>query len=415
MAKFEIFGPNKLEGEIEVFGAKNAAMKMIAASVLIKDKVILENVPDILDIQTIIEILTKNGAKISRTGHILKIDTNNLTNQDPDPKLVEKMRGSVVLIGPYLARFGKISIPQPGGCAIGSRPLDDHLNGLRQTSTEISQNNATFNFKRGKLIGEEINLCPSVTATENMIMAQVLATGNSIIKNAAREPQIVDLANFLNKAGAKISGAGTSEIRVEGVQKLHGLTYRVMPDPFEAATFICMAAMTKSDLRVNNCQPEHLHPFLDEMKKIGVELEVGDDYVRVKNAASLNAADIFSDFYPGFSTDMLPQTALVLTQAHGLSHINEKLFEGRLGYLKELQQMGAKVHILDKHRAEIEGPAQLHGARIESLDLRAGATLILAGLAAEGKTVIKDAEIIERGYEKIEERLAKLGAKIKRV
>lgn len=413
--KFVINGGKKLNGEIVVNGAKNAAIKMIAASVLFDEKIILENIPDILDIQLMLDILSQNGAEITRNGHTLTIDTKKLTSKDPNPDLVRKMRGSIVLIGPYLARFGKITIPQPGGCAIGSRPLDDHLNGFRQLSTKILKNEDIYYFEREALVGKVINLCPSVTATENMIMAQILADGTTVIKNAAREPQIADLAEFLNQAGAKITGAGTSEITIKGVKKLHSITYKVMSDPFEAATFICMAIATKSDLTIKNCQPDNLYPFLDEIKKIGVKFEIGQNYISIKDAKEFHGNNISSDFYPGFSTDMLPQTALVLTQANGTSNINEKLFEDRLGYLSELVQMGADIKILNKHEAIIKGPTKLKGSNIDSLDLRAGATLIIAGLIAEGRTIIDHAEIIDRGYEKIEERLSKLGADIKRV
>ncbi len=415
MSKFEIEGLSKLSGEIPVLGAKNSALKLIAATVLIKDKVILENVPDISDIETLINILTKNGAQISRDQHTLTIDTTNLTNDDPDADLVRKFRGSIVLAGPYLARFGKVNIPQPGGCAIGSRPIDDHLNGFKQVDTNFEKIDAIYHFKREKIEGRQIKLCPSVTATENMIMTQVLATGQTKITDVACEPQIADLANFLNEAGAKITGAGTDTIDIEGVDALHGLTYKVMPDPFEACTFICLAAATNSHFKITNCNPDHLYPFLDKLQEIGVEFVLGQDFVEVKSANNLKATDITTGFYPEFSTDMQSQTSLVLTQANGESKISEKLFENRLGYLKELEKMGAKIEILDNHTAQITGPTKLHGAHIESLDLRAGATLILAGLMAEGKTVIDNAEIVDRGYEKIEERLAKLGAKIKRI
>lgn len=415
MSKFEIQGPSKLSGEIEVYGAKNSALKLIAACILIKDKIILENVPDILDINILIDILIKNGAQITRTGHTLNIDTTNLSDTDPDETLVKKFRGSIVLAGPYLARFGKINIPQPGGCAIGTRPIDDHLNGFRQAGTEINKNGCIYEYKREKIEGAQINIRPSVTATENMIMTQVLAKGLTTISNVAREPQITDLANFLNQAGAKITGDGSSTINIEGVEKLHGLTYKVMPDPFEACTFICLAAAANSQIKIKACEPNHLYPFLDKLKEIGVDFEIGQDYVKINDASHLKATNIITDIFPGFSTDMQAQTGVVLTQAHGKSHVNETLFENRLGYLKELQDMGAKVEMINAHEANIYGPTPLVGAQIKSLDLRAGATMILAGLIAKGETILENAEMIDRGYEKIENRLSALGAKIKRV
>lgn len=415
MSKFEIEGPNILKGKIAVLGAKNSALKLIAATVLIKDKVVLENVPDISDINTLIDILKKNGAQIDRDQHTLTIDTTNLTDLDPDADLVRKFRGSIVLVGPYLARFGKINIPQPGGCAIGARPIDDHLNGFEQVDTTFEKIDAIYHFNREKMEGRDIKLCPSVTATENLIMTQVLALGKTTIANVAREPQIKDLTDFLRDAGANITGAGTDTIEIEGVEALHGLTYKVMPDPFEACTFICLAAATNSNFKITNCNPDHLYQLLDKLKEIGVEFIVSDNSVEIIKADNLKATNITTGFYPDFSTDMQSQIGLVLTQATGESIISEKLFENRLGYLRELEKMGANIEILDSQTAKITGPSKLHGANIDSLDLRAGATLILAGLLATGTTRIGNAEIIDRGYEKIEERLSTLGAKIKRI
>lgn len=415
MPKFEIEGPNKLEGEIKVYGAKNAAMKMIAASVMIPGKIILENVPDILDIQTIINILRENGAEINRNGHTLTIDTANLTNADPNPKLVEKMRGSIVLIGPYLARFGKISIPQPGGCAIGARPIDIHVDGFRQLGVKISENDCLFDFQTNGLNGSNIQFKGiSVTATENIIMAAVFTNGKTTINNVAREPEIVDLANFLNKAGAKVTGAGTSKIEIEGIAKLSPTSYSVIPDRIEAGTFVCLAIATKSPLKVINCRPLDLSAFLAKISEMGASFEKGDDFIYIKESSNLKAISIETEVHPGFPTDLQAPIGLLFTQAEGESMINEKIHENRLGYLEELSEMGAKVNIMNPQKAIITGPAILKGKKVESLDLRAGATMILAGLIAEGKTIIDNAEIVDRGYEKIEERLQKVGAKIKR-
>ncbi len=416
MSKFEIEGLNKLEGEIPVYGAKNAAMKMIAASVLISGKVILENVPDILDIQVIIDILIQNGAVINRTGHTLEIDTTNLSPKDPNPRLVEKMRGSIVLIGPYLARFGKISIPQPGGCAIGARPIDIHIDGFRQFGVEITENDNFYHFQTDNLIEKNVNLKGiSVTATENVMMAAVLAEGKTTIKNVAKEPEIIDLANFLNKAGAKIIGAGTSKIEIEGVKKLEPITYEVIPDRIEAGTFAALAVATKSSLKVVNCHPQDLEAFLEKIAQMGVSFEKGDNFIYIKGSTDLKPVNIETEAHPGFPTDLQAPVGLLLTQAQGESTIHEKIHENRLGYLKELAEMGANIKIIDQQEAKITGPTILKGKNVDSLDLRAGATLILAGLIAEGKTLIDNAEIIDRGYEKIEERLQKVGAKIRRV
>lgn len=416
MSKFIIYNSKNLQGEIDVYGAKNAAMKMIAASILILGKVTLENVPDILDVQSIIDILIENGAEITRNGHILEIDTTNLLDENPDARLVKKFRGSIVLIGPYLSRFGKISIPQPGGCLIGSRPIDTHLEAFKKVGAEINCDDNFNHLNLSKNLGGQVILKEaSVTATENIIMSQVIGDQETVIENAATEPQIADLIKFLNKAGAKISGATTRNLKIQGVDKLNPVSYRVMSDPFEAATFICMAIATNSEIKVIHCNPNDLYPFLDVIHKMGVKFELGQDYVLVQESENLKPAEIITDIHPGFSTDMQAPIGLVLTQAHGQSHIHEKLFENRLGYLKELVEMGAKVEFISNQEAVITGPTVLHGRRIESLDLRAGATMIMAGLAAQGQTIITNAEIVDRGYEQIETRLKRIGAKIERV
>lgn len=416
MSAFRISGPAKLAGEIEVLGAKNAAMKMIAASILIKNKVVLKNVPDILDIENIIEILAKNNAEIRRDEHTLEINTTNLTDIDPDAKLVEKMRGSVVLIGPYLARFGHIKIPQPGGCAIGVRPIATHIDAFRQLDVQVVSEENNYELETGGLIGHVVDLREaSVTATENILMATVLARGTSQINNAAKEPEIVDLANFLNQAGAKISGAGTETIIIEGVEKLNSIEYEVIPDRIETATFVALAIMTQSPLKITHCRPEHLKAFLDTIQAMGVEFTLGADYIQINKANNLQAIEVQTAVYPGFATDMQALMGLIMTQAQGESRLHEALFENRLGYLRELLEMGAKVQIINSQEAIITGPVELHGSAIESLDLRAGATLILAALAARGETTIDPAETIDRGYEKIEERLTKVGARIERI
>lgn len=412
---FIINGQNKLSGVIKVLGAKNAALKMIAASVLIQDQIVLKNVPDILDIKNLQTILEKNGAKFERVDHTLKIDTSNLSNQDPDANLVEKMRGSIVLIGPYLARFGKIHLPKPGGCAIGSRPIDIHLDVFRQLGVEIEEKDSFYKLSSSKLKSGEINFEKvSVTATENAILAAVLTEGETSINGAACEPEITDLINFLNKAGAQITGAGTTNLKITGVSNLHGLEYQVMPDKIEAATFITLGIMTNSEIEVTELNLEDIQSFLDKLIEAGAGFETGETYVKVKSSDKLNKFEVKTDVYPGFATDWQALMGLIATKAEGTSKITETIFENRLGYLKELQDMGANIEILNNHEALITGPTQLKGAQIDSLDLRAGATLLIAGLSAIGQTVIQGAQIVDRGYEKIEERLNKLGAKIQR-
>jgi UDP-N-acetylglucosamine 1-carboxyvinyltransferase len=417
MSKFKILGPSKLSGNIGVFGAKNAAMKMIAASVLINGKTILQNVPDILDIQMIIDILTENGANITRTGHTLEIDTTNLTNNDPNPNLVKKMRGSIVLIGPYLARFNKITIPHPGGCTIGSRPIDIHLAAFKKMGACVEEkDNKYYTLKVNELKNSDIHFDKiSVTATENVLIAAVKTKGITKIFNAAREPEIVDLANFLNKCGAKIQGAGTSTITIEGKNDLNGTEYTVMPDRIETGTFIALAIATKSSIRIINCRPADILSFLCLIKEMGVKYSEGQDYIDIDQMENLKSINVETKEFPGFPTDLQAPMGLILTQTNGIGKITENIFENRLNYLHELEKMGAKIKIINNKEAIIYGPTLLRGKHIESLDLRSGATLILAGLCAEGETVISDIEIVDRGYEKIEERLSKLGARIERI
>lgn len=422
MSKFVIEGPSKLNGEISVLGAKNVALKLIAAAVLIKAPITLTNMPDIVDARNMLEILKHAGAEFEQNGHEVKIDTSNLSNGDPDAKLMEKLRASVVLIGPYLARFGRVNIPRPGGCAIGTRPINIHLDAFEQMGVKILHkenggcNDNLYHLSCDNLYGTDIKLKEaSCTATENVMMAAVLANGKTMIHNAAKEPQIIDLANFLNEAGASVQGAGTSVIEIIGTEKLHGLEYKIMPDPIETGTFACLAIVTKSKIKITECKPDDLRAFLDKISEIGVSIEVGENYIEIVDSKNLKATTISTAVYPGFPTDLQAPIGLVLTQASGISQIKENLFENRLGYLDELNKMGAHTEIINNHTANISGPTKLHGAKIESLDLRAGATVLLAGLCAEGKTIIENAEIIDRGYENIEVRLVKLGARIKRI
>ena len=421
MSKFIIDGPAKLQGEINVFGAKNVALKLIAASILIKDQIVLKNMPDILDAQNLLQIIKKAGATVDFSNNELKIDTSAMKDIDPDPELMEKLRASVVLIGPYLARFGRVNVPRPGGCSIGSRPIDVHLNAFKQMGVKISHkenggcNDNLYHISCERITGSQIDLKEaSCTATENILMAAVLAAGKTTISNAAKEPQIADLANFLNQSGAHITGAGEDVIEIEGADALKGLEYSIMPDPIEAGTFASLAITTNSHIKITNCRPADLTVFLDKIKEMGVEFSTGETYIEIIDSANLKATTVETAIHPGFPTDLQAPMGLIMSQANGESSIKENLYENRLGYLEELKKMGAKVEIIDAHEAKIFGPTKLHGAKIESLDLRAGATVLLAGLCAEGQTEIANAEIIDRGYEKIEERLSAIGAKIKR-
>jgi len=390
-------------------------MKMIAASIIIKDKIRLHNVPDILDIEKLCAILTKMNAKISRTNHSLEIDTSELKNIDPDPHLVRSIRASIVLVGPLLARFGHVKIPLPGGDKIGSRPIDRHIKAFKDLGISVQAENNFYIFKKGRVIKETANFEKiTVTGTENILLFAAAQNQNIVIKNAAIEPEIIDLINFLKKAGAKINIEGR-ELKIKGSVNLKGVEHTVIPDRIEAGTFAILGTATGSDLEINNVRAEHIGALLEKFREIGVEFEINNDKLYIRKSDNLNAVDISTAEYPGFPTDLQSPIGVLLTQARGMSHIKENIFENRLGYLEELKKMGAKINILNDQEAEIYGPTELSGAKIESLDLRAGATLIIAGLLAHGKTEILGAETIDRGYEKIEERFAKIGAKIQRI
>lgn len=415
MAKFEIQGNCQLKGELPVYGAKNAAMKMIAASILINGKVTLTNVPRISDIENLCLILEQLGAKISRDGHKLEIETNKLVNLNPDSKLVRMIRASVVLVGPLLARFGQVEIPHPGGDKIGSRPINLHLQAFRELGVIVAEEPNNYLFRKNGQIGNRVHFKKiSVTGTENILLFACLQDHEIIIDNAAIEPEIIDLVEFLQKAGASIKIDGR-RISICGKNQLQSVSHHVIPDRIEAGTFIVLAAAAKSQITITNLNPSHLTVFLDKLKEIGVQFDVGSNFIYIKKSPKLRACDISTAEYPGFSTDWQPPIGLLLTQAEGKSHITENIFENRLGYLKELQDMGAKVKLINNCQAEITGPTPLHGAVIKSLDIRSGATLLIAGLIAENKTIINHAENVDRGYEEIEKRLTKIGAKILRL
>ena len=414
MAKFEILGLHKLQGEIEVFGAKNAAMKMIAGCILIDGIVTLNNVPDILDIQKEIEILEKMGGKFTRIGHLLKVDLRPLRKVNPDADLVRSMRASVVLVGPLLARFGQVSIPHPGGCLIGRRPIDRHIRAFKDLGVEVLEDEDNYQLNFAQLLKDEVYFSKiSVTGTENIILFSSFQERTIIIKNAAIEPEVIDLIEFLKKTGVKIEIVDR-RIKIFGSCHLKPIEYTVMPDRIEAGTFAILAAL-EGGIKVTHMNPRHLESLLEKFAQMGIEFEKGSDWLYIKKSKKIIAAEITTAVYPGFPTDLQSPIGVLLTQAEGVSRIIENIFENRLGYLQELEKMGAKVKIIDSHHAEITGPTELHGAKIVSLDLRSGATLLIAGLIAQDKTEIEQAEIIDRGYEKIEERLQKLGAKIKRI
>lgn len=416
MAKLVLEGGHHLKGEISVSGMKNAATPVLAACLLSGEKCSITNVPDITDVNTLLEIMGSLGASVSRQKDRVDIISENINPGRLDKNKMQAMRSSVLLMAPLLIRFKEVRIPQPGGCIIGNRPIDTHLYVFKQLGAKIKKEGEEYILTAQELKGNTIILPEfSVTATENAIMAAVLARGETVIKLAAAEPHVQDLAYFLRKMGAQIEGIGTHTLKIIGVKKLNGAEHRVIPDQIEAGTFAVAAAVTRSELVINKIIPEHLELVILKLKEAGVKLEVGENYLRVFKSGSFKPFKIQSLPYPGFPTDLQAPFSVLATQAKGTSLIHDPLYEARMSHIKELAKMGANAVICDPHRVLITGPTPLFGKEIQSPDLRAGATLIIAGLIAQGVTEISKAEVIDRGYEKISERLRKIGAKIKKI
>jgi len=416
--KFIIQGGKKLEGIVEIGGYKNSAGACLAATLLTEEECILNNLPLVEDAFSLIKILEQIGTEVSwQDKRSIKIKAgSNLNPSKMDFDLIGKSRVSVLLIGSLLSRFNEFKIAHPGGDRIGLRPISTHLEAFKQLGVEIRQEGDFYNFRRNKLEGSEIILKEfSVTATENLMMASVLAKGKTIIKGAAAEPQVQDLGSMLNSMGAKIEGLGTHTISITGIDKLHGVSYKIMPDPLEAGTFIIAGAINPGEIEVRNCIPSHLDLFLTKLEEIGVNFTKGPDFVKVRFSPELKASKIQALPYPGFPTDLLPVTLPLLTQAKGKSLVHDPLYENRLNFTQELRKMGADIELVDPHRAFIFGKTSLSGLKIESWDIRAGASLIVAGLIAKGETCIENIYQVDRGYEKIEEKLQRLGADIKRI
>lgn len=412
--KFIIQGQKKLSGTIAVSGAKNAVLPIIAATVLTDDICVIDNVPRISDVETMVQILQSVGGQASWTGeHQLTICNKDLALQPLDQKLVKRLRASILFLGPFLARFTSFTLPEPGGCIIGNRPIDTHLEGLARLGCTWEQSESSLVVSHQGLAGADIVLHEaSVTATENIIMAASKARGTTHIKNAACEPHVQDLVECLISMGARIEGGGTSTITIQGVDHLTGTTHRVIPDPIDAGTYIILGLATKSKITVANMRPDHLDMVLETLRRMGAEFDITDNSVSIKRIGVLKSCNIETRVYPGFPTDLQPLFGVLATQAQGTSLIYETLFESRLGYLQELEKMGASVVIPDAHRALITGPTPLYGREILCKDLRAGASLVVAGLVASGETIIQHAEILDRGYEHIEKHLQGLGADI---
>ncbi|MFA7254199.1 MAG: UDP-N-acetylglucosamine 1-carboxyvinyltransferase [Patescibacteria group bacterium] len=419
MAKFYIKGKNELKGEIMVSGAKNAALKIIPASVLCDSTSTITNVPDILDIRKLIEIIGSIGAEINFENNSVTIDPRKIHSHHPDEKLIKKLRGSIVLVGALLSKFGKAVFSEPGGCLIGARSIDDHLDLFRQLGVRTVFKDGRYYFSGKPKAGRIILNKMSVTATENAILSTVLSSGTSQISVAAAEPEIADLANFLNKAGAKISGAGTHEITVEGVKSLHGIDYEVMPDRIEAGTYLIAGLALNSEITVGPVIPDHLEIVMKRLEDAGARFKIiekdGKTFIKTQKHHGLSAVSLDTRPYPGFPTDLQSPYAVLMTQAKGESTIFETMFEGRFAYLEELKVLRAKVQILNPHEFTVKGPIKLIGETISSKDIRGGAALVIAALAAERHTVIEDIDFIDRGYEKIDEKLNKIGAQIERL
>jgi UDP-N-acetylglucosamine 1-carboxyvinyltransferase len=419
MDKFVIRGGNPLLGNIRVSGAKNAALPAMAAAILTEEPVVLENIPDVRDIQTERNLLVSMGAEVElgygRAHHRSTICCRNLVNPEAAYELVKTMRASTLVLGPLVARMGRARVSLPGGCAIGARPIDLHIKGLEQLGATIRQEHGYIEASAERLRGGNIVFDKiTVTGTEDLMMAAALADGETVMENCAREPEVVDLAVLLNKMGARIEGAGTSTIRINGVSKLTGARHRIIPDRIEAGTFIIAAALTGGDLSINHCDPRHLSALLQKLQQCGVTVITTADSVRVKNGHRLKAADVSTEEYPGFPTDMQAQYMALATQAEGTSIITENIFENRFMHAQELVRMGANIKV-EGSRAIVRGHTPLSGAAVQCSDLRASASLVIAALVAEGETILDRVYHIDRGYERIEEKLRGANGQIRRI
>ncbi len=412
MPSYIIEGGKRLEGEVTVSGSKNASLPIIAATILNPGITRLYNIPNIHDTQITLEILKYLGCKVKKSHGKIEVNSKNITKREIPEHLMNQMRSTVVLAGAILGRFKEAKFSYPGGCDIGARPIDLHLSAFKKLGINISEEAGFIVCSCDKIIGTNIDLdFPSVGATENIILASIYAEGITTITNAAMEPEIVDLAKCLNKMGAKIEGAGTNIVKITGVERLKDISYTVMSDRIEAGTLLCAGAITGGNICLNYKTPEHITPIINKLEETGCKIEIEKGKVRMQAPKKLKAVDIKTMPYPGFPTDMQSVFASTLTLAKGTSMIIENIFENRYRYVPELQKMGAKITIEGK-AAVIKGVRRLSGAKVKSTDLRGGACLVLAGLAARGTTTVTNIEYILRGYEKLDEKLRKLGAKI---
>lgn len=415
MSKISIIGGRKLKGSVKISSAKNSVLPIIAASLLCPEECNLEEIPPLEDVYCICDVLNSVGAETNINESMLSIKPGNLNGFEPPYELVRKMRASFLVMGPLLSRMGRVKISLPGGCNIGTRPIDLHLKGLNALGANITLGHGYVEATVDKLKGAKIYLdFPSVGATENIMMASVLAEGETLIENSAEEPEIVDLANFLNSMGANIIGAGTDTIKVLGVKELKGTTHSVIPDRIEAGTYMIAGAITGGDITIENVITEHVKSIIAKLTEAGVKIYEDQNKVRVVTEDPVQAIDVKTLPYPGFPTDLQAPMMALMCMAKGTSIVTETVFENRFMHVSELKRMGANIKI-DARSAVIEGTEKLTGASVKATDLRAGAALILAGLCAEGKTEVSDIYHVDRGYVNIENKLKKLGAQIERV
>ena len=416
MDQYIIKGGNPLVGDVTISGAKNAALGILAASIMTDEDVLIDNLPDVRDINVLLEAIQEIGARVDRIDrHTVRINGKNIHEVAVDDEYIRRIRASYYFIGALLGKYKSAQVPLPGGCNIGSRPIDQHLKGFRALGAEVVIERGAVKAHAIDLVASHIYLdVVSVGATINIMMAAALAEGQTILENAAKEPHVVDVANFLNSMGANIKGAGTDTIRIRGVHRLHGTEYSIIPDQIEAGTFMCAAAATRGDVMVKNVIPKHLEAISAKLIEMGCEVIEFDDEVRVVGKPLQRHTDIKTLPYPGFPTDMQPQMTVALALAQGTSMVTESIFENRFKYVDELARMGANIKV-EGNTAIIDGTEKLTGARISAPDLRAGAALVIAGLAGEGITVVDDIVYIQRGYEDFDAKLRALGAEIEKV
>jgi len=413
--KLVIAGGRPLSGEVAISGAKNAALPILAAGLLTPDSLQLSNVPQLQDIVTMCRLLGGMGVRCDRNGNALSLGAADVTNLEAPYELVKTMRASILVLGPMLARFGRALVSLPGGCAIGQRPVDQHIKGLQAMGAQIEIDKGYIIARADRLVGTRIVTdMVTVTGTENLMMAATLARGQTLIENAAREPEVVDLADLLVKMGAKIEGAGTDRIVIDGVDSLHGARHAIMPDRIETGTFLCAVAATGGEVLLTHARPNSLDAVLDKLREAGVDLDCGDDWIRVRSSGRVQAVNVRTSEYPAFPTDMQAQFMALDCVGDGVGLVTETIFENRFMHVQELNRLGAQIEI-EGNTAIVKGVGRLSGASVMATDLRASAGLVIAGLVADGETHVERIYHLDRGYERMEDKLSLLGARIRRV